>query len=430
MLRTPSPPIEPRLTRWAAAFASLRYRDFRFLLLSSASLGFGQWFQQIGMGWLTYVVTNSPVQIGIVAAIRGVVLVAVSVPAGMLADRFDRRSLVLWSTAGAVVQASILAALVLLGFVQWWHLWLFALVEGVFAAFNQPARSALVYDQVGPKTLENAVALTAVTNNLARVTGPTIAGMVIAWSGVGACFLVLTALKGVAFLLTIPMRAAPPVGASKQGTQGWGSYLEGLVVVGRSRVLLGLLLVQAIPVLVVYPYLAFVPIYTSDVLGFGKNATAYGFLMSAVGFGSLVGAGLLTLQGSGRRGGTIMLVGAFFYLLMVMLFSLSTQLYIAFGCLALAGLSNVMKLTINQTLYLLHTPGEVRGRVLAVNGMVGMGLQPIGNMVMGPAIGAWGFATTVASFAGAACLMLITLSVVIPELWKLSASTAKPPDAA
>ena len=419
------PQKQREVASWAAtAFASLRYRDFRFLLLSTTSLGFGQWFQLIGMGWLAYVVTQSPIQMGIVAAIRGVSVVTLSIPAGMLADRYDRRTLVLWSTALAGVQASLLALLVILGIVQWWHLWLFALVEGASAAFNQPARSALVYDQVGPKTLENAVALTAVTTNLARVTGPTIAGMVIAWMGIGTCFVTLAGLKILAFFLTMHIRPAPQAPESKKSAHGWRSYMEGLVVVGRNRVLLGLLVLHIIPTMLVYPYMAFVPIYTSEVLGLGKNVSAYGFLMSAAGFGSLVGSALLAVRGSGQRGGMLMLGGVFFYIVMIMLFSQSTWLPLSFGILVFGGLFNSYNLAMNQTLYQLHTPDEARGRVLAVYGMSGMGLQPIGNLVMGPVIGAWGFSPTLASFTAVAALSAIIVAVAIPEVWKLRAPSA------
>ena len=398
------------------------------MLLSSTSLGFGQWFQQIGMGWLVYVITNSPVQIGIVATIRGLTVVALSIPAGVLADRYDRRTLVLWSTALAVVQASALAILVLFGVVQWWHLWLFALVEGTSAAFNQPARSALVYDQVGPKTLENAVALTAVTNNLARVTGPTLAGVIIALLGPGACFAVLAGLKVLAFSLTIPIKPAVRQAGSERRARGWRSYTEGLVIVGRSRILLGLLILQVIPSVLVYPYLPFVPIYTSEVLGFGKNASVYGFLLSAVGFGSLAGAALMAGRGSGQRGGMLMLGGAFFYILMILLFSLSTSLPLSFGILVLAGLFNVYNLNLNQTFYQLYTPNEARGRVLAVNGLIGPGIQPIGNMVMGAGVAGWGFSKTVASFTLVAALANFALVMVISDLRRLRAPDSNAQD--
>ncbi|MSQ22362.1 MAG: MFS transporter [Dehalococcoidia bacterium] len=426
-MRPPSTPTtQHETTNWAATtFASLRYRDFRYLLLSTTSLGFGQWFQQIGMGWMVYVITNSPIQIGIVATIRGLAVVVLSIPAGVLADRYDRRTLVLWATALAVLQASALAILVLFGAIQWWHLWLFALVDGISAAFNQPARSALVYDQVGPKTLENAIALTAVTNNLARVTGPTIAGMIIAWVGVSACFVTLAGLKILAFLLTMPIRPAPPASASKAVVRGWRSYMEGLVVVGRSRVLLGLLILQVIPSVLVYPYMPFVPIFTSEVLGLGKNAFAYGFLLSAVGFGSLVGAAMMAGRGSGQSGGKLMLGGAFFYMLMIMLFSLSSWLPLSFGILILAGLFNVYNLNLNQTFYQLHTPNEARGRVLAVNGLIGPGIQPIGNMVMGAGIAGWGFPKTVASFTAVAAVTTVILAVAIPEIWRLRAPSGE-----
>ncbi len=425
-MRVSGPPKRGRWARFAAdSLSSLSYRDFRFLLLSSTSLSFGQWFQQIGMSWLAYVVTNSPVQMGIVAAIRGVVLMVMSVPAGFLADRVDRRSLVLWSTAAAVIQAGLLAALVLLDMVQWWHLWVFAAIEGGFAAFNMPARLALVYDQVGPKTLENAVALSAVTNNLARVTGPTIAGMIIGWVGVGACFVALAALKVLAFALTIPIRPIKSAGVSKDRVHGWRGYLEGLVVVKHSRVLLGLLIVYIIPALLVYPYMAFVPIYTSDVLGLGKDASAYGFLMSAVGFGSLVGAALLATRGSGRRGGVLMLGGQFFYILMITLFAMSTWLPLAFGILVLAGLFNSYNLTMNQTLFQLNTPDEARGRVLAVYSMSGTGLQPIGNLVMGPVLAVWGFSPTVVTFTVVAAAITLLTAVVIPEVARLQTVAAR-----
>ena len=410
----------------AGTFASLRIRDFRYLLASTTSLQFGQWFQMIGMGWLAYVVTEDPLQMGIVAAFRGFALIAVSVPGGLLADRVDRRTLVLWATAVSAAQATFLAVLVISGAVQWWHLWVFAAVEGSAAGVNLPAQQALVYDKVGPKTLENAVALTAITMNLGRVTGPTIAGVVIAWLGVGACFLTLAVLNLLALALVSRIRPALERPAAGDRGHGLVSLLQGLVVIRHSRVLLGLLLIHVLPTLLVYPYLYFVPMYTSEVLGFGKDATAYGLLMSAVGFGSLAGAALLAVMGSGQRGGRLMLSGVFGYIMMVMLFSQSTWLPLSFGFLVFAGLFNVYNLTINQTLYQLYTPNETRGRVLSVYGISGMGLQPVGNLIMGVVIGFWGFPNTLLVFALAASLTLVLFIVIIPEMWRLRAPTAEP----
>ena len=187
-------------------FVSLKDRDYRFLWVGTVFVGFGQWGQQIGLNWLVYLLTGSAVQLGAVAFAGGILSLLLTPFAGLLADRYSRRMIILIATIAGALQAAILAVLVLTDTVQVWHAYVFAIVAATTQAMNMPARQAYVNDVSRPETLANAIALNSLAQNASRIVGPPLVGVIAGWN-VGAAFVFVAVVRGVATVLTMMLSA-------------------------------------------------------------------------------------------------------------------------------------------------------------------------------------------------------------------------------
>ncbi|MBI4497635.1 MAG: MFS transporter, partial [Chloroflexi bacterium] len=277
------------------SFASLQQRDFRYLTFSTIALGFGQWVQQIGLGWLVLEVTKSAAQLGVVTFIQGIMILVSSLPAGVLSDRFSRRDVIVWSTSLSVAQALVLALLVVANLAETWHLYAFALVGGLAAGVSQPARQAFVYDVTDRALLTNALTVNSLAQNVARVTGPPLAGALIGFWGTASTFFVLAALKVLAMALTMLIHTRGQVATGEKKESALTSVVAGLRYSVGSRLILALLIATAIAPVLVYPYAGFLPVFAEDVLHGGPET--YGILASGVGWGSLIGLSMLAYLG-------------------------------------------------------------------------------------------------------------------------------------
>ncbi|MBI4313069.1 MAG: MFS transporter [Chloroflexi bacterium] len=402
--------------RLEQSFGSLKSRDFRYLIFSSGALGFGQWFQQIGLGWLVFQQTGSPGQMGGIAAVRGLVFLLVSPPAGILCDRMSRRFLIIASTGVAVLQALGLAILVGSGRAELWHLYIFSMVEGAASAVNQPARQAFVYDVVEKESLTSAVTLNSVAQNLARVSGPAIAGTIIGFAGTASVFYILVGLKILAMLLTMLIsprtRQVIPTHQVKPLRDMW----EGLRYAWGDKAILGLVVLGIIPTLLIYPYVQFLPFFASRFGGEGEvGARTYGILATGVGWGSLVGLSGLVMMGDLRAKGKVMLVAQALYPVAVALFALAGNFAMAMVFLVMAGVFNSINTTLQNTLFLLLSREEVRGRVMSLHSMTG-GLQPIGSLTMGLGIEYWGATPAIAGFMAVSIVCILLTAALFVQM--------------
>jgi MFS family permease len=175
------------LRRFGSTFSSLSVRDFRYLWFGSFASQIGMWVQQVAVGWLAYDLTGSATFLGVVATARSLSSVALTLPAGVFADRWDRRRLILFSQAMTLANASILAWLVASGLIAPWHLLVGSFVSGAAHSLNMPARQSLGPQLVGRRHIANAVALNSISFNTSRVLGPSIAG-ILAWVGAVVTF--------------------------------------------------------------------------------------------------------------------------------------------------------------------------------------------------------------------------------------------------
>lgn len=407
--------------RLIRSFASMQQRDFRFLTFSTAALGFGQWFQQIGLGWLVLELTGSAAQIGAVTFIQGIMVLVVSVPAGVLADRYSRRDVLVWTTGVGVAQALALAVLVVSGQTQTWHLYAFAFIGGVATGFTQPVRQALVYDLTTPELLTNAMTVSSLAQNVARVTGPPMAGAILGLLGTSSAFFVLAGLKVLAMTSTMLIRSSAQPRVLLQKESPFTSLTDGLRYSFRSPGIRALLVATTVAPVLVYPYVQYLPVFAKDVLHGG--AETYGILASGVGWGSLLGLGVLVYLGDVRRKGTVFLASHAMYIGMVIAFSRAESLPVSMAFLVLAGVCNSVSGVLNNILFQLVATNEMRGRVMALHSMSN-GLQPMGSLPMGLAMERWGAPNTVSAFMAAALTVLLSVAVFFPELRRVGMSPA------
>ncbi len=361
----------------AQAFSSLAVVNFRYLLGGTVGASFAQWMGQIGQGWLVAELTNSPFQLGLVQFLRGTSILFISPFAGALSERLERRVLAGIASAVNGLAALALAILILTGHVAMWQLYIVAFVSGLSSSIFNPVRQFLVYDAVGVKQLPNAIALNAMVMNMARVVGPGVAGFMLAYN-LSSAFFGQFFFFMAATLSLIPLRlnqSAPP-----EREPVLTSVRLGAAYLLHHRLLLRLILLQAIPSMLIYPYLQLVPLMAKNYLHVGS--TGYGWLQTGVGIGSLISALAVASFADIRYKGAIGSVALLVYMTMILSFSFSRDYTLSLFLLIMGGMGLVVFSTFNQTLLQLHVHDEYRGRVLSLYTM-SMGLNPFGSLVMG-----------------------------------------------
>jgi len=278
-------------------FAALAGPNYRLWFAGQSVSLAGTWMQMIAQSWLVLELTSSGTAIGLVVALQTLPTLLLGPYAGVVADRLDKRRLMIGLQSTMGVLALALGLLTITGVVALWHVYLLALLLGLVNCFENPARQAFVLELVGPADLRNAVSLNSVLVNTARAVGPAVAGLVIAAGGIGLCFLINAAsfVAVVASLLRMDTAALRP---SVPTPRAPGQLREGLAYVRSTPALAVPLLMMTLVGCLAYEFQVVLPIVASDT--FGGDASSYGFLTAAMGAGAVVGG--LGVAARGRTG--------------------------------------------------------------------------------------------------------------------------------
>jgi MFS family permease len=410
----------PGKLRDIPTFQSLWLRDYRLLWLGQVTTSLGQWMDQTSRSWLIYHLTNSPMQLGIVSAARGLPMLLFGIVAGVVADRYGRKAQLIIAQVTNAILNVVLATLILTGRIEVWHVYVTAFLAGTVQAFQQPARQALISDLVGEKHLLNAIALNSGALNLSRSVGPAICGILIEAWGVDVSYYVQAAFYAFATVWTMQIKI--PESSVSAGNYNnardrsfFDSAKDGFAYIASHRLILALMILGLAPVLLGMPYTSLMPIFAIDVLH--GDAGTQGLLLATVGFGALTGA--LTIASLGRKqgNGKLMIMGAAGFGLSLVLFSRSPVLQIAMVFTFLAGLSNTSYGSQNQTIIQTLTPPALRGRVLGVL-LLNRGLGPIGSLLAG-ALASWFGGPWAVTIMGSSCFLLaVGVAIAVPALWK------------
>ena len=363
-------------------FGALRARNYRLFVSGQIISNVGTWMQRIAQDWLVLELSgNNPVALGVAAALQFLPTLFLTLWAGVLADRIDKRKLLIIVQSGMAVCALVLGLLNVSGLVELWQVYLLCLVFGVFTAFDPPVRQSFVAEMVGREHLANAVALNSSTFNLARIVGPAIAGLMIIWTGTGWVFLVNAASTLAVIIGLVRMNPAElhrvPAAASKRG-----QLREGLRYVrGRPDIMTVLLLVFLVST---FAFTFFTTLAIAAANVFHREADGYGLLSTLLAVGSFSGALLAVRRSTRRKPGLKLLVGSGFTFGIFELLAGMMPTYMAFGvALIPCGVAMMTFMnTANSTLQLSVAP-EMRGRVMALYMLVFIGGNPVGAPMTG-----------------------------------------------
>ena len=374
-------------------FDTLRIGNFRLLLTGTLASGFANWMESIGQGWLVHDLTGSPFQLGLVQFIRGISILFVSPIVGVMAERMNRKWLAGAATAINGLNALTIGILVVTGQVEVGHLYLTAFVGGTCQSVYNPVRQYLVYSSVGPESLTNAIALNSGAMNMSRVVAPNVSGALIGFAGIESSFFAEAMFFGAASLTLLQLRLRPlDVRPTEPVLQ---SLRLGISFLARHPVLRRIVLLQAVPTMLVYPYLQLMPSMAADYLHVG--AQGYGLLQTGVGVGSIMMTLVVARFAHTQRKGQAMTIALLLYMTAILAFSFSRTYWLSFLLLMMGGMNLVVFNTFNQSLLQLHLEDEYRGRVLALFTMV-QGLNPFGALFMGTLAQVTSTPTAIATF--------------------------------
>jgi MFS family permease len=353
------------------------YRDYRLLWGSIVMTQIGQWMLQITLGWVMLALTNSAGYVGLIGFASGIPFILVSIPAGVLIDRIDRRQILLVSQVVALVVGLGLALLVSLGHVEPWQLLLAAFLNGCALAINNATVQTMVPSYVRREHLQNAIAVMSAGQNSTRILGPSLGGPAIALLGSSGALYLQSAFLLAALLITLFLPSVKPV---IRTLDIWRNIGDGIRFVAESPILLGLIVLAAAPSLLIFPYVQLLPVYARDILHIG--ATGLGLMLSAGGIGAVVGSLVVAGPINLRRPGLVMLLGTLIYVFVVIAFSYSTVALLTMGILFCCGFLGSAFMSLNNTLLHVHLTDDMRGRVMGIYTLT-LGLSTIGAWPMG-----------------------------------------------
>ncbi len=359
-------------------FAALSIPNYRRYFAGQSISLIGTWMQMTAQSWLVFSLTHSSTKLGLIIALQTLPVLLLSPYGGVIADRIDKRRLMVALQSAMGLQALALGLLTLTGTVRFWQIGVLAVLLGLNNAFENPARQSFMLELVGGKHLRNAVTLNSVLVNVARVLGPAVAGILIAVVGEGVCFLANAAsFVAVVFsLMTLNRSALEPTTPAPRAR---GQLREGLSYVFKTRELAFPLLMMAIVGCLTYEFQVSLPVMASRALHAG--ATGYGFMTAAMGIGAVIGG--LLVAAKGRTGMVQLTVAVSAFGVAMALAAIAPDLGLELGALALAGAASIAFMsTGNSTLQLRAAP-QMRGRVMSLWFVAFQGSTPIGGPIIG-----------------------------------------------
>jgi MFS family permease len=386
-----------------AALAIPNYR--RYIAGQSVSL-IGTWMQMAAQSWLVLTLTGSATTLGLIVALQTLPVQLLGPYRGVIADRVDKRRLMIVLQSLMGLQALLLGVLTVTGVVRLWEIGALAALLGLNNAFENPARQSFMLELVGPESLRNAVSLNSVLVNVARVIGPAVAGVLIATVGEGVCFLVNAAsfVAVVASLMTLDRNAISP---SPPSGREPGQLREGLRYVRRTPELGVPLLMMALAGCLAYEFQVTLPVMARQ--GLHVGATGYGFMTAAMGVGAVVGG--LVVATKGKTGLPTLVVAAMAFGVVLLFSAVAPNLPIELAALALAGGASISFMsTGNSTLQLGAAP-TMRGRVMSLWFVAFQGSTPIGGPIVGWVMAAAG-ARAGLGLGGITCLLVALLGLL------------------
>ena len=415
-----SSPAEPRQDKLAAAshaWRALRHRNFRLFFGGQSISLIGTWMTRIATGWLVYRLTGSALLLGTVSFAGQIPTFLFAPFAGVWVDRLNRRQVLVWTQTLSMVQSLALAALTLSGSITIHWILILAVSQGIINGFDMPGRQAFLVQMVEDRRdLGNAIAINSSMVNVARLIGPSLAGMLIAATNEGWCFFVdgISYIAVIASLLAMRVHASevkrPPASMGHELREGW-TYVSGFLPIRT------ILILFAVISLMGMPFVVLMPIFAARVLHGGPHTL--GFLMGAMGVGALVSALSLAARRSVRGLVRMIPIAAAVFGVGLIGFGLSHWFWLSMITVLIAGMGMMQGMAASNTIIQTLVSEDKRGRVMSYYTMAFMGMAPFGSLLAGSMARAVGAPWTV--IANGACVLLggLWFSTRLPALRRI-----------
>jgi MFS family permease len=360
-------------------FKAFHYRDFRILWIGACTSTIGTWMQEVAQNWLVLQLTNSPFLLGLDAFLGDIPIFLFSLVGGVLADRIDRRFILIGSQVVQMCSAALLATLIWTGHVQIWHILTLSFVVGTAQSFGGPAYSALVPSLVEKQDVPNAIALNSIQFNLARVIGPVIGGLAMKYVGSAWCFALnsLSFLAVIVSLLMLKINFSPP----RTGESIMTSMKQGFTFIRAQGAMSTLILIAFLMTLLGIPTITFLPVFAKIV--FGRGAMTYTWFLAASGLGSITGALTVAWMGDIHNKGRVALTALVAMGIGMVGFAQSRSIILSCVMLFFTGAVLMCAFAMIASLVQLITPNDMRGRVMSVYNVAFRGGMPFGSVLTG-----------------------------------------------
>ena len=406
-------------------FDALAIRDFRLLWIANLVASFAMQMQMVARGWLIYDITSSPMALAWVILSFMLPSFVFSLWGGVIADRMRKKPIMIGAQLLNTAATVLLAVIIYRGDVTFWHFIYFGLFNGTILSFSMPARSAVIPEIVPKHVVVNAMALQSSTYSLSRVAGPSLAGLLIAWfaagdntsaTGVGLVFFVIAAMYLVSVAATAMLHyTGDPRAETNAGMIE--DIAEGFRYMGRERVILGLLVMGIVPFMFGFAPTFLAPAFNKEVIDGGPDTL--GYLMTAFGVGSLIGALTLARLGDIGGKGRVLFAATYIWAGGVAAFALSPGLVAAMIFGIFIGVFSSLVGSLNMSVVTLAIKPEIRGRVMAIM-MMTHGIMPIGMFPVAAAAEFIGIDVALLLSAAMLAVSMVAIGWWFPELKKIN----------
>ncbi|MBN1189134.1 MAG: MFS transporter [Dehalococcoidales bacterium] len=410
---------------WLRTFDALSIRDYRLFWLGSLTTFLANFILMTSQAWLAYELTHSALKLGLVSAAQGAPMVLIALFSGVIIDRVQKRTLILLTQSVTVVNTLTIGVLLSTHQVQYWHLLVSSCVAGVVAAFYIPARYSIVAELVPKEKIFNAFALNNSGQNTARVAGPAIAGLLIALAGTESAYY---CSAGCFLIGTLTMTFLKP--SSKLGLASAGSMIKNMIqgfsYLRLNSIIIILLIMEFALTLFGMPYQGLMPVI-ADILN--VDSKAYGFMLSAVGIGAVIGSLAIASLGNFKRKGLLLLGAGILFGAILMLFANSAGLgsllhldqrtyYLAMALLLFIGACTTTYTATSTTIIQMQASDEYRGRVTSFYSIV-LGLYPISITIAGALAEGVGATFTLTLWGGCLAAFMLIMALTNPRIRRL-----------
>jgi len=393
-----------------AAINTFRAPGYRYLWTASLLWNQARWMDQVVLGWVVLELTNSAWDVALIGVVRSIPILLLGVLGGAVADRFDRRRLLMLTQGLGAAVSLAMAVLMATGQFVYWHALAGAVLLGVQWAVDWPTRRALIPDLVGRELTMNAVVLESISMNLTRILGPLLAGWLLAYLDAALAYMVMAALYAleIALLGLMPLRVPGRPAAAGSVLRYLG---EGISEIRRSPPIVGVLLVTVFMNMLAYPYQFILPVFARDVLD--VDPVGLGILGAANGVGSLSGALVLASKGRVVGAGRLFWMGSLATGVGVALLALSRQFELSVALLLLSGLASSTFSAFQSTIILGSASERLRGRAMGMLTLA-IGTSPIGLLEIGALTTAYGAPAAVAANAALCAVLVGATAAALP----------------